>query len=118
MSAPARSGRRWWPTRSTTCSRSPSRSPHSGHFLVDVASSGSFRHNPAVVNRGVGIRSCLLAVIAGALLAVPAVAHGATGITVDANAPKQADLLDKLQIKGSLTNPVPGDVVNVTVTAS
>jgi lipoprotein-anchoring transpeptidase ErfK/SrfK len=77
------------------------------------------RQNAAVVTRGAGIRTALLAVVAGAVLALPAsAAHAATGISVDVNAPKKADLLEKLQIKGSVINPAPGEVVTVTVTAS
>lgn len=47
----------------------------------------------------------------------PAKAAG-TGISVDVDAPKQADLLKKLTIAGSVANPAPGDEVTVTVTAS
>ncbi len=53
------------------------------------------------------------------LLVLPAAgAHAATGITVDVDAPKQANLLDKLQIKGTVANPAPTDQVTLTVSAS
>ena len=61
----------------------------------------------------------LLAAVTGALFAWPAgSAHAADQITVDVNAPKRVELLKKLQIKGAVTNPAPGEVVTVTVTAS
>jgi lipoprotein-anchoring transpeptidase ErfK/SrfK len=46
------------------------------------------------------------------------VAHAGTGVTVDVNAPKSVELQKKLTINGTVTDPGPADVVEVTVTAS
>jgi lipoprotein-anchoring transpeptidase ErfK/SrfK len=71
------------------------------------------------VNRSGGIRIALLAAATGLLLALPAgSAQAADGITIDPIATKQVDLLKKLQIKGKVTNPQPGENVQVTVSAS
>jgi hypothetical protein len=79
-----------------------------------------------LIPRG-GIRTALLAAALGLIIVLPAgMAHAAdgsaqaagTGVAVDVDAPKKVDLLKKLTITGSVANPVPGDVVNLTVTAS
>jgi len=76
-------------------------------------------HNAAVVIRAGGIRVAILAAATGLLIALPAgSAHAADGVTVSVDTPKQVDLLKKLQVKGSLTNPQPGETVQVTVSAS
>jgi hypothetical protein len=70
------------------------------------------------VIRRSGTRAILLGAAIAALLALPAGAQAATGISVDVDAPKRASLLDKLEIKGTVANAAPTDVVTVTVTAS
>jgi hypothetical protein len=68
----------------------------------------------------------VFAVAVGSLAALPAAADAAqpdataaaSGISVDVDAPKKVELLEKLQIKGSVANPAPGETVKVTVTAS
>ena len=70
------------------------------------------------MQRGTGTRAALLGAATAALLALPAAAQGATGITVDVEAPADVSLLDKLQIKGTVANPTPGETVKLVVTAS
>jgi lipoprotein-anchoring transpeptidase ErfK/SrfK len=70
-----------------------------------------------LTSRG-GIRVALLSGLAGLLVAVPASAQAADGVTVDVEAPKQVQLLDKVQIKGAVANPLPGETVKLTVLAS
>jgi lipoprotein-anchoring transpeptidase ErfK/SrfK len=72
------------------------------------------------VNRWVGIRATLLAVIVGLTLALPvssaSAASGAPSLQLEL--PKRAGLLDKATATGLLPGAAAGDQVTVTVTAS
>jgi len=72
-----------------------------------------------VTRRG-GIRAGLLIAAAAYAVAVfaPSAASAASGITVDVDAPKRAQLLSKLQVSGSVSNPAPGETVKITVRAN
>ena len=59
-----------------------------------------------------------MALPAGVAHAAPSAQAAATGISVDVDAPKRVDVLDRLQINGNLANPAPGETVTVTATAS
>ena len=50
--------------------------------------------------------------------AAPAAKPAASGITVDVDAPKRVQLLSKVQVTGTVSNPAPGETVKITVTAS
>ena len=67
-----------------------------------------------------GIRAGLLIAAAAYAVAVfaPSAASAASGITVDVDAPKRAQLLSKLQVSGSVSNPAPGETVKITVRAN
>ena len=69
--------------------------------------------------RGTGTRVALLSAAAAVLLMLPAAgAQAADAITVTTGGPKQVPLLTKLTISGTVTNPAPGETVQLTVTAS
>jgi lipoprotein-anchoring transpeptidase ErfK/SrfK len=79
------------------------------------------------VNRPGRTRLTLLAATATLLVALPGgAAHAAkpdagaaaTGITVAVKGPSRVALLKKLEVTGQLTNPLPNDNVQITVTAS
>jgi hypothetical protein len=61
---------------------------------------------------------CLLALAGGLVAAFAAPAQAADSIAVDVAVPKRVDLLDKLTITGTVTNPQPTDDTTVTVEAS
>ncbi len=81
---------------------------------------------PGVVCRGRrdAIRFALVAAVLGALLLVPAGAHGkkagasATGVDLTLAKKGRVDLLKKVVVDGTVATPLPGDRVDVTVSAS
>jgi L,D-transpeptidase catalytic domain len=77
------------------------------------------RHNPAVLNRGAGIRVALLAVCAGALLVLPAPAPAASGPpSLALDGPKRPGVTDKIVASGQVPGLAPGEQVTLEVTAS
>ncbi len=76
--------------------------------------------------RGRSPLALLAATAAVAILALPAAAHAAkpeagaaaTDITVAVKGPNRVALLKKVRVSGQLSNPVPSDKVQITVTAS